>query len=228
MNTPDFALGVIWYFAFLFSLTCHEAAHALVAKWGGDKTAYEGGQVTLNPIPHVKREIFGTVVVPILTYLLSGFMMGWASAPFNLNWALKHPRRVFLMSVAGPLANFLLFFLGLILIILGMRTGYFVEPNSFSLSGLVATNHGGIWPGLVAFLSILTILNLFLGVFNLLPIPPLDGGSVYHLFLSRQMSEQFYFFASQPVYAFLGLFIAYKVSGPIFGWVFDVFLRFLF
>ena len=75
------ALGFIWYVVFLFSTTCHEGAHALVAKLGGDPTAFYGGQVTLNPLPHIRREPLGTVVVPILSYLFSEWMIGWASAP---------------------------------------------------------------------------------------------------------------------------------------------------
>ena len=66
--TPDFLiLGVIWYIVFLFSTTCHEGAHSLIAKLGGDSTAFHGGQVTLNPLPHIRREPFGLVVVPIIS-----------------------------------------------------------------------------------------------------------------------------------------------------------------
>ena len=75
---PDFiALGLLWYVVFLLSTTCHEAAHALVAKWGGDMTASQGGQVSLNPIPHIRREPFGMVVIfPLLSYAVGGWMMG--------------------------------------------------------------------------------------------------------------------------------------------------------
>ena len=67
--TPDtLALGLLWYVVFLLATTCHEAAHALVAKWGGDLTAFHGGQLTLNPLPHVKREPYGMVLVPILSF----------------------------------------------------------------------------------------------------------------------------------------------------------------
>ena len=66
--TPDFlVLGVIWYIVFLFSTTCHEGAHALAAKLGGDTTAFEGGQVSLNPIPHIRRSPVGLVLVPIIS-----------------------------------------------------------------------------------------------------------------------------------------------------------------
>ena len=82
---PQFIVtGLIWYVVFLFSTTCHEGAHALVAKVGGDPTAFHGGQVSLNPLPHIQREKWGLVVVPILTYILPPhWMIGWASAPFD-------------------------------------------------------------------------------------------------------------------------------------------------
>ena len=76
-----------WYAVFIVSLTFHEAAHALAAWKLGDPTAYEAGQVTLNPLPHIEREPMGTILVPILTF----FMMGWASAPYDPYWAIRHP-----------------------------------------------------------------------------------------------------------------------------------------
>jgi Zn-dependent protease len=82
--TPDLLVtGFIWYVAFLFSTTCHEASHALVAKLGGDDTAALGGQVSLNPIPHIRREPFGMVLIPLLAFFMSGSMIGWASAPYD-------------------------------------------------------------------------------------------------------------------------------------------------
>src|SRR4029077_11651214 len=107
---PDFlVLGVIWYIVFLFSTTCHEGAHALVAKLGGDTTAFEGGQVTLNSLPHIQREPMGMVVVPIISSLIPPpWLLGWASAPYDPVWRSRHPRRAALMALAGPAANFLL------------------------------------------------------------------------------------------------------------------------
>src|SRR6201997_3032744 len=105
--TSDFlVLGVIWYIVFLFSTTCHEGAHALAAKVGGDMTAFEGGQVSLNPIPHIRREPFGMVVMPLLGISLGGALIGWASAPYDPHWAMRHPKRAAWMSLAGPAANF--------------------------------------------------------------------------------------------------------------------------
>src|SRR5579864_5640081 len=92
--TPDFlVLGVIWYIVFLFSTTCHEGAHALAAKIGGDTTAFEGGQVSLNPIPHIRRSPVGLVVVPIISYFVAHWMIGWASAPYDPQWQDRHPHR---------------------------------------------------------------------------------------------------------------------------------------
>ena len=75
--TPDLiVLGFIWYIVFLFSTTCHEASHTLAAKMGGDDTAALGGQLTLNPIPHIRREPFGMVVIPLLAFLFSRQIIG--------------------------------------------------------------------------------------------------------------------------------------------------------
>ena len=91
--TPDFlVLGLGWYAVFLIAITCHEAAHAWAAKLLGDPTAYYAGQVTLNPGPHIEREPIGTIIVPVLSYVLNGWMIGWASAPYDPFWAAQYPR----------------------------------------------------------------------------------------------------------------------------------------
>src|SRR6202163_1171302 len=178
MKTPDLALGVIWYIVFLFSTTCHEAAHALAAKLGGDPTAFEGGQVTLNPIPHIRRSPFGMIVVPIVSFLLGGWMIGWASAPFDPIWQRRYPRRSAWMALAGPAANFALMLLTGIAIRVGLAAGYFRAPERIgSYSGGVASAQSADPTFLTTALSILFVLNLLLGAFNLLPVPPLDGST---------------------------------------------------
>ena len=102
---PDLASAFVYYVVFLLSTTLHEAGHAWAAKLGGDLTAYHGGQVSLDPRPHIRREPFGMVVLPILTVLVSGWPMGFASAPFDPIWALRHPKRAGWMALAGPAAN---------------------------------------------------------------------------------------------------------------------------
>src|ERR1051325_11496324 len=98
----DVATGFIWFVAFLFSTTVHEAMHALVAWKGGDPTAYHGGQVSLSPVPHIRREPIGMLVVPLLTSLTQGWAIGWASAPYDTNWAPAHPVRPPRRSATRP------------------------------------------------------------------------------------------------------------------------------
>ena len=82
--------GLVYYVVFLFSTTLHEAAHAWAAMRGGDLTAYHGGQVTLDPRPHIQREPFGMVAIPILSVMLSGWPFGFATAPYDPHWAMQY------------------------------------------------------------------------------------------------------------------------------------------
>lgn len=204
-----FAVALIWYVAFLFSTVCHEAAHAVVAKWGGDPTAYVGGQTTLDPVPHLKREPFGLIVIPWLSLLASGgtSMFGWGSAPFDPFWQIRYPRRAALMALAGPLTNFLIAFVAAVLMHIGLSSGV------FELSGnpLVTSSSGGILEGAGMFLSVLFVLNVILGVFNLLPIPPLDGYSVLGLFVPERAFLKLLDFARSPGFSLLGIVVAFQV-----------------
>jgi Zn-dependent protease len=85
----DFATGLLWFTAFLFSTTVHEAMHAFAAWQLGDPTAYHGGQVSLSPAPHVQREPIGMLVLPLLTSLTQGWAIGWASCPYDPVWARR-------------------------------------------------------------------------------------------------------------------------------------------
>src|SRR5258708_14648811 len=127
MNVEFVLLGAIWYVVFVLSTTCHEAAHAVGAKLGGDLAAFHGGQVSLDPIPHIRREPFGMVLFPILSYIVGGWMMGWASVPYDPLWAHRHPRRAAWMSLAGPGANFSLAILAAIAIHAGIWMGVFTH-----------------------------------------------------------------------------------------------------
>src|SRR3974390_2800896 len=221
MNTPDLAIGAIWYFAFLFSTTCHEAAHALVAKLGGDTTAAEGGQVTLNPIPHIRRSPFGMVVVPILSFLMGGWMIGWASAPFNPAWQRRYPRRSAWMALAGPAANFSIMILAGIVIRIGLAANYFRAPVYISYTGLVAPANAGDPTFLTSALSIFFILNLLLGTFNLLPVPPLDGNSAVMVLMSEGVAHRYLDWVQHSRnFALLGLIIAWSLFDRIFQPVF--------
>lgn len=211
------ALAPIWYVVFLLSLTCHEAAHALAADWGGDPTAALGGQVTLNPLPHVRREPFGTILVPILSLVLGGWMIGWASAPFDPYWQQRYPRRAAWMALAGPAANLVLVIIAALAIHTGMALGYFSPPMSAGFTHIVDAEPGGAAEALAPFLSLLFSQNLLLMSFNLIPVAPLDGATVIGLFVSESTALKIYDFMRQPGMSLLGLVIAWKLFGEIFS-----------
>jgi len=140
----------------IFSAVIHEVSHGFVAEKLGDPTARLAGRLTLNPFKHL--EFFGSFILPLSLYLLSGgkFIFGWAKpVPYNPS-NLKHPLRGgALIALAGPLSNFFIaIFFGIILNIIGLNS-----PIS-------------------ALFLIIVYINILLGVFNLIPIPPLDGSKV--------------------------------------------------
>jgi Zn-dependent protease len=218
---PDFlAIGMIWYIVFLFSTTCHEGAHALAARIGGDSTAFEGGQASLNPIPHIQRSPFGMVIVPIMTYILPPhWMFGWASAPYDPNWEQRHPRRAAWMALAGPAANFTLAILAAIGIRVGMALHYFEIPDSISFTHIAQAAAPGRAEFFVTFLSVLFVLNVLLGTFNLLPVPPLDGHSGITLLMSHDGALRFLEWSRAMGFGTMGLVVAWMVFDPIFDYV---------
>ncbi|MEO7677884.1 MAG: site-2 protease family protein [Verrucomicrobiota bacterium] len=209
--------GVAWYAVFLFSTTVHEASHAFAALKLGDDTAHRGGQVTLDPTPHIKREPVGMVAVPILSYLFGGWMMGWASVPYDPQWANRYPRRAALMSMAGPASNLALLMIAALLIRLGISFGYFSSPDSIHFGNVVEAAGRGV-PHLAAvLLSITFSLNLILFCFNLVPLPPLDGSALPLFFLNEEQSIKYSAFLAHPGIAMFGLFVAWKIFGALYS-----------
>lgn len=155
------------YVCLLFSLCVHEAAHGAMADRCGDPTARLLGRVTLNPLAHI--DIIGTVVMPLLI-LTSGnhFLIGWAKpVPYNPRNLRNMRRDEVLVALAGPGANLLLMILSVCIFrILDLTLG--------------STALGGI---LLYFASYMVVINCLLMLFNLIPIPPLDGSRVLHYFL---------------------------------------------
>lgn len=213
--------GLIWYIAFLFSTTCHEAAHAFAALKPGDPTAYHEGQVSINPIPHVRREPLGTVLVPLLSFFAGGWMLGWASAPYDPYWAERYPKRSAIMSLAGPGANLILALLAGIGIRVGLALGYFQLADDITFSQLVMPAVNGSPAGFTTLLSIMFTLNLLLLVFNLLPLPPLDGSGAVPLLLSGDLASRYVSFLHQNTYQFLFLLLAWRVIDFVFSPVFS-------
>jgi Zn-dependent protease len=153
--------GLIFLVLLIISLSVHEAAHAWTADRLGDPTARMLGRLTLNPLAHI--DWIGTVLFPLLMIYSNAPLLGWAKpVPVNMN-NLRHPRRDFaLVAVAGPVSNLLQ---GLVsaMLLMSLTRDEVVMASDLTPAGL-------------AFQFL--ILNISLAVFNMLPVPPLDGGNV--------------------------------------------------
>lgn len=226
MSADILILGLTWFVVFLFSTTLHEAGHAWAAYKLGDPTAYEGGQVSLNPLPHIQREPMGMILVPLITFAVSlqsgrPWMMGWASAPYNPAWAHRYPRRAALMAMAGPAGNFLLMLTSGLILRVGMGRGIY-KPYPVWLLGLKyerlvdAVTPGGLAEAVIAPLSILFFLNLILFFFNLLPLPPLDGSAMLPALMSNENAARYNALLHQPMISLLGLLLAWRVFPYVF------------
>ena len=213
---------VIWYIVFLFSVTLHEASHAFIAQKGGDDTAYLGGQVSLDPIPHIRRSPFGMVILPVISLLVYGWPIGFASAPYDPFWADRYPRRAGYMALAGPASNFTLVIIAALLIRLGLALEVFTFPQQIKFSDVAAAAQPGIWSGIAFVLGIVFTLNLVLTVLNLIPVPPLDGSGVLTLFLPEDMARKFNDFFRNPLFSMLGILVAWKIFAPVFRVVFGL------
>jgi len=218
---PDLAAGLVFYVVFLFSTTLHEAAHAWAAKLGGDLTAYHGGQVSLDPRPHIQREPFGMVILPILSVLVSGWPFGFASAPYDRHWAVNHPKRAAWMALAGPGANVLLIVLMAAAIRAGVAAGVFHYPESVAFGRVTASEAAGIWPAMAVFVSALFSMNLVLATLNLLPLPPLDGSGAIPLLLDARSTARYQgFLWGQPWFGLIGMLLAWQVFRYVYHPVF--------
>lgn len=151
----------VWLLPVLFAITLHEAAHGWVASKLGDPTAVRLGRLTINPLKHI--DTMGTIIVPLLTYLLSGFVFGWAKpVPVNPRYFKKPLVDMALVAVAGPMSNFIMGCAWALFALISMS----VWGHSASGLFLAQMGQNGI------------LINVILMVLNLLPIPPLDGGRV--------------------------------------------------
>jgi Zn-dependent protease len=222
MPNLNLASAFVYYVVFLFSTTLHEAGHAWAAKLGGDLTAYHGGQVSLDPRPHIAREPFGMVVLPLLTVLISGWPMGFASAPFDPHWAMRHPKRAGWMALAGPGANLTLVLLAGVAMKVAMLIGVFAPPSSVGFDHLVSVDAGTVWSGIAFFLSVLFSMNLLLAFFNLIPFPPLDGSAAIPVLLhdSAAVAYQRFLLQNGQTFAFVGMLVAWRLFDVIFDPIF--------
>ena len=176
MNDNILLQIAMWLVPLVIAIVFHEVAHGLVARRLGDNTAAERGRLTFNPIKHV--DPVGTVILPLLLAISHAPVFGWAK-PVPVDYRrLRNPRRdMVLVALAGPGMNLLLALFGAI--VLAATLSLSSDPNGLTTT-LIAGN---------AFNFVL--INLFLAVFNLLPVPPFDGGHVVEGLLPRQAAMRF-------------------------------------
>lgn len=166
-NTIQFLFQIV---VLIFSVVVHEVSHGYAALALGDRTAEEAGRLTLNPLKHL--DPFGSFLLPLFSYLAGGFIFGWAKpVPYN-PYALRNPQwGPALVGAAGPLANITL------ALIFGSAVR-FLPDLADGLPGVFVVNF-------MTIASTIALLNLVLALFNLVPIPPLDGSKVLFALLPR-------------------------------------------
>ncbi|HTO07413.1 MAG TPA: site-2 protease family protein [Myxococcota bacterium] len=218
---------VVWLLVFVISVTTHEAAHAWAAWRGGDDTAYLGGQVSLNPIPHMQREPIGMVVVPLFSVLTQHFPMGWASTPFDPAWEERHPRRAAWMALAGPAANFALALGAFLFLRAGLELGFFQPCYPATYAHLV-TGHVAWIDGMGRFTSMMLVLNTILCILNLVPFPPLDGASAITLLLPQEAGLRLRRTLRQPGLSLVGLLLVWYGIGVIVHPVLETITRWVY
>lgn len=195
------------YVVIVLSASFHEFAHAFVAFKLGDSTAKNEGRLTLNPLKHI--DLAGTVVIPLFLLFFGGIFIGWAKPvpynPYNLRDKKYGSLKV---GIAGPASNFL------IALILGIFIRL-VSSGIFGMSLIINDQ----WLFFLSALALITYINIFLGLFNLIPIPPLDGSKVFMDLFPRAN----YAMASLGIMGvFVALLIAFWVLSPIAQFVFKL------
>lgn len=189
----------IWAIPVLFAITLHEVAHGWMARYFGDRTAELLGRLSLNPLRHI--DPIGTVVVPAVLLAMGGLLIGWAKPVPVATRALRNPRRAMVaVALAGPGAN-----LAMALIWCGVLAAAARFDGGLTVVG---------WIALMAQAGI--VINVVLAVFNLLPIPPLDGGRVLTGLLPPAVAARLE--KVEPV----GFLLVIGLAGfGLFGWLFD-------
>ncbi len=171
--SPNVVKGVFFVVFLLFSGTVHELSHAYAADYYGDSTPRLNNRLTLNPLPHI--DPVWTIIMPVGLLFLSGGSFAFGGAkPVSMNPAnFRNPERDFTIAAAvGPLSNFVLAGLCIAVAVLVRGTGFYTN-------------------GIHLALYLFYFTNIILGVFNLIPIPPLDGSRILRYYLPRSMKQQF-------------------------------------
>jgi Zn-dependent protease len=209
------SVTVIFFAGLIVAIILHEVSHGVVANFLGDPTAKAAGRLTLNPIPHI--DPFGSIVIPVLGALTHLPVIGWAK-PVPVNPArLRGGRRdMLVVSLAGPVTNFSL----AIVAALVARSQFHANGASFVV--IVDLPKPVLVPLLFA------EVNLFLGVFNFLPIPPLDGAALIERVLPRSWLEGWYRFRPYGILVLFFLALRTNILGRLFQPFLDHLYRFVF
>ena len=198
-------LASIWALPVIIAITLHEAAHGFVAWHLGDDTAKRMGRVTFNPLRHI--DAFGTIILPALLLLTRApFLFGWAK-PVPVNFGRLHqPRRdMVLVAAAGPGMN----------LALAIVSGLLIHPAALLPSGVSE------WAVLNLQNSI--VINVLLAVFNMLPLPPLDGGRVAVGLLPRELALPLARLERWGLFILIGLLFILPLLGEAVGLNLNIF-----
>ncbi len=218
----DWLLTAILLYVLFFSVVVHELSHGAAARACGDLTAERAGRLTLNPVSHVS--VFGSIVLPIALYLFKAPVFGWAKpVPFDARNLKEHPRDQVWLAMAGPLSNFCLSFACYMLYLLSAPVFKSMNPeialriplDLFTPLDLSGAGFEAFWFVWFEILAFGIVLNVILGVFNLIPFPPLDGSWILKAVLPKKAAA---FYAKVQAYGFVLIILAVQFN------LLDVFL----
>lgn len=187
----------------IISIMAHEIAHGAMAYYFGDPTAKNQGRLTLNPLKHI--DLFGSIILPLVLYITgSGFLFGWAKpVPYN-PYNLRNRRLgEFCVAIAGIFTNFLIAIVFAVIIRLALAYN-FSEP-------------------VINLIAYIIILNITLGIFNLVPVPPLDGSKILFNVVPYQYEQNLIVFEKYGFYILIVLVVFFgNYIGDIVGWLFQL------
>jgi Zn-dependent protease len=200
--SADVEERLVFFGCLFFAIILHEISHGVVALFFGDDTAKRAGRITLNPIPHI--DPFGSVLLPAMLTITGFGAFGWAK-PVPVNPAkLRNPRREMLfVGLAGPLSNFAL----MVIAAVAARAAYGAYTGEASRIADL--------PLVIQVLLFFALGNLLLGLFNLLPIPPLDGSSLIERVLPNDWLPAWYRFRPYGILVLLLLGLSTNVFGRL-------------
>lgn len=179
MGNDKLFFGILGFVAMIISLTVHEFSHGLMALGLGDDTAKRAGRLTLNPLSHI--DLIGTVVLPILGILSGLPLLGWAKPVPYSTYNIKYPRfGGMFIALAGPISNFVMAIISLSVLAILIKVVNLPLENF-----------------LIMFLIIFALINISLGFFNLLPLPPLDGSKILSAIFNSPKHQKIFMLLEQ-------------------------------